>query len=248
MQSIDYRQYRFRWKDWLEFTIKMVIKGALIGYLFYDSFKLFFICLPFFVMDYKEMKKEKMKKRKRELTLQFKAMMEALVTSLTAGYSLERAFLDAKRDLSLVYDDDAVIFTELSAIISGLKVNIPIEKLLMDFGVRSGVEDIENFANVVSAAKKSGGNLIRIIEKTVRSISDKISVEEEMETIISAKKLEEKIMMVMPYGILLYLRLSNGDFLNVLYHNLFGILLMTVFLSGVYLANVWASKIMDIPV
>ena len=248
MEKRDYRRYRFGLRDWMEFLIRILIKGLVIGYLFYDSFKMCVICIPFFIMDYRDMKMNRQKVQSRELTLQFKSMMEALVTSLTAGYSLERAFSDARRDLSFVYDKDAYIFRELDEIIAGLKVNIPIEKLLSDFGERSGVEDIENFANVVSAAKKSGGNLVRIIEKTVRSISDKISVEEEMETMITAKKLEEKIMMVMPYGILFYLRISNGGFLDVLYHNAFGVVMMTVFLAGIYMANLWASKIMDIPV
>lgn len=248
LMGTDYRSYHFTWKDWVQYILKIAVKGAVIGYLFYDSMKMCVICIPFFVVDYRELKKDKLKKQKRELTMEFKAMMEALVTSLTAGYSLEHAFTDAKRDLSFIYDKNAMIFKELDEIISGLKVNIPIEKLLSDFGDRSGVEDIENFANVVAAAKRSGGNLIRIIEKTVRSISDKISVEEEMETLIASKKLEEKIMMVMPYGILLYLRVSNGGFLDVLYHNGLGIMLMTVFLIGVYIANAWAAKIMDIPV
>ena len=242
----DYREYHFTWKDWVEYILRITVKGLIIGYLFYDSLKMCVICIPFFVVDYRELKKEKQKRQKRELTLQFKAMMEALVTSLTAGYSLEHAFTDAKRDLTFIYEEKAMIFVEMDEIIAGLKVNIPIERMLNDFGKRSGVEDIENFANVVTAAKRSGGNLIRIIEKTVRSISDKISVEEEMETLIAAKKLEEKIMMVMPYGILLYLRLSNGGFLDVLYHNGLGVFLMTVFLLGVYIANVWASRIMDI--
>lgn len=246
--EIDYRKYSFTWKDWLTYFVMIIAKGAVIGYLFYDSFKMCILCVPFFVMDYKSMKEERLKRQKRDLTMQFRSMMEALVTSLTAGYSLERAFSDAKRDLSLIYPSNAVIFKELDEIIAGLKVNIPVEKLLKDFGVRSGIEDIDNFANVVAAAKRSGGNLIRIIEKTVRSISDKISLEEEMETMISAKKLEEKIMMVMPYGILFYLRISNGGFLDVLYHNGIGIVLMTIFLAGVYLANMWATRIMDIPV
>ena len=246
--EIDYRKYSFTWKDWLTYFVMIIVKGTVIGYLFYDSFKMCILCVPFFVMDYKSMKEERLNRQKRDLTMQFRSMMEALVTSLTAGYSLERAFSDAKRDLSLIYPSNAVIFKELDEIIAGLKVNIPVEKLLKDFGVRSGIEDIDNFANVVAAAKRSGGNLIRIIEKTVRSISDKISLEEEMETMISAKKLEEKIMMVMPYGILFYLRISNGGFLDVLYHNGIGIVLMTIFLAGVYLANMWATRIMDIPV
>ncbi len=244
----DYRKYCFTWKDWGQYLLRIVIKGVVIGYLFYDSLKMSVLCIPFFLMDYRSMKEDKLKAQKRELTMQFRSMMEALATSLTTGYSLERAFADAKRDLALIYQNDAIIFGELDEIINGLKVNIPIEKLLKDFGDRSGVEDIENFANVVAAAKHGGGNLIHIIEKTVKSISDKISAEEEMETMISEKKLEEKIMMIMPYGILLYLRISNEGYLDVLYHNVFGMLLMTVFLAGVYVANIWASKIMEIPV
>lgn len=245
---MDYRQYHFTLRDWGEYVLTILIKGVAISYLFYDSYKMCFLLIPFFVLDYRTMKKEKMIKRDRELTIEFRSMMEALVTSLTAGYSLEHAFSDAKRDLSFMYPSDAIIFKELDEIIAGLKVNIPIEKMLQDFGYRSGIEDIENFANVVMAAKRSGGNLIRIIEKTVRNISDKLRVEEEMETMITAKKLEERIMMIMPYGILLYLRVSNGEFLQVLYHNAVGVMLMTVFLLGVYLANIWASRIMDIPV
>lgn len=244
----DYRKYCFTWKDWGQYLLRIVTKGVVIGYLFYDSLKMSVLCIPFFLMDYRSMKEDKLKAQKRELTMQFRSMMEALATSLTTGYSLERAFADAKRDLALIYQNDAIIFGELDEIINGLKVNIPIEKLLKDFGDRSGVEDIENFANVVAAAKHGGGNLIHIIEKTVKSISDKISAEEEMETMISEKKLEEKIMMIMPYGILLYLRISNEGYLDVLYHNVFGMLLMTVFLAGVYVANIWASKIMEIPV
>ena len=248
MNKTDYGTYRFVWRDWLEYLATIFIKGLVIGYLFYDSYKMCIILIPFFYMDYKRMKEEKLKKQKKELTLQFKSMMEALITSLTAGYSLEHAFTDARRELTYVYEPDALIFCELDDIIAGLKVNIPLEKLLKEFGERSGIEDIENFANVVMAAKRSGGNLIRIIEKTVRNISDKISLEDEMDTMIAAKKLEERIMMLMPYGILLYLRLSNGAFVEVLYHNALGIILMTIFLFFVYLAGWWALRIMDIAV
>ena len=101
----DYKSYRFTWRDWIEYILRITVKGAVIGYLFYDSLKMCIICIPFFIVDYRELKKEKLKKQKRELTLQFKAMMEALVTSLTAGYSLEHAFTDAKRDLSFIYEN-----------------------------------------------------------------------------------------------------------------------------------------------
>lgn len=244
----EYSKYLFQPVDWLEYGFRLLLKGLIICYLFYDSFKAAVILIPFAVLDYRSLSKKKLKGQKQELTLQFKSMIEALTTSLNAGYSLEHSFETAKKDLLLMFDKRAFIFDELDIILSGLKMNVPLEKLLQDFGERSGVDDIRNFANVVMAAKKSGGNLIRIIQKTVNTIADKIAVEQEIQTLISAKKLEERIMMVMPYGIIFYLRISNGDFLQVLYHNLLGVLLMTTFLILVNVAELWASKIMEIQV
>lgn len=245
-QRIDYDHYTFSGRDWLEFILRLFVKAVIICYLFYDSYKAGLLLVPFVWLDYQSMKMEKIEKRKQQLIKQFKEMMESLLTSLNAGYSLERSFTEAKRDLSLLFEPEAVIFKELAAIIEGLKVNIPLEEQLRDFGNRSGVEDIINFANVVMAAKKSGGNLIRIIEKTVHSISDKMAVEEEIKTMIAAKRLEERIMMIMPYGIIFYLRITNGEFLEVLYHNVLGVMLMTLFLVVIYIADLWARKIMEI--
>lgn len=244
----NYRQYSFTGRDWMEYSLRLIIKGLVISYLFYDSCKALLFLFPFAWMDYQSMKKKKLEEQKRKLTLQFKSMIESLVTSLNAGYSLEHAFEDARKDLQLIYENKEFIFQELDIIISGLRMNIPLTGLLKDFAERSGIEDIQNFANVVMAAKKSGGNLIRIIQKTVNSISDKIAVEEEIETMIAAKKLEERVMMVMPYGILFYLRVTNGEFIKVLYHNMLGIIMMTLFLILVYVADLWASRIMEIQV
>ena len=56
-------------------------------------------------------------------------------------------------------------------------------------------------------------------QESLISVYEKMEVEEEIETLITAKKLEERIMMVMPYGIIFYLRVTNGEFLEILYHN-----------------------------
>lgn len=243
---MEYNRYQFTKWDMAAYIGTILIKSGLISFLFYDTYKAVILLIPVFVMDYKNMKKNKIVKRKRLLTMQFKDMMEAIVNSLNAGYSLEHGFCDAKKDLSLIYDKDAYIFKEIDIILTGLKMNIPIEKLLKDLGRRSDIEDIDNFAKVVAVAKKRGGNLIKIIQKTVRNISDKITVEEEIETMITSKKLESKIMMLMPYGILFYLKITNAEFMKPLYHNCFGIILMTVFILLMQFANWWANKIMEI--
>lgn len=248
MKEKNYETYHFTWKDWLEYLFKLFLKGSVICYLFYNTYKAWILIIPFGVVDYRALKQKKLENQKREITLQFKSMMESIATALSAGYSLERSFEEAKRDLLLIYKATEHIFGELDLIIAGMQMNMPVETLVQGFGKRSGVDDISDFANVITVAKQSGGNLIHIIQKTVNRIADKLAVEEEIETMITAKKYEEKVMMVMPYGILFYLRIANDGFFDVLYGNVLGVVLMTVFLAVIYVADMWAQKIMEIQV
>jgi tight adherence protein B len=55
-------------------------------------------------------------------------------------------------------------------------------------------------------------------------------------------------MCVIPFGIILYLRISSGSFLSVLYHNPVGITVMTLCLSIYAFSYVISEKLIDIKV
>ena len=46
------------------------------------------------------------------------------------------------------------------------------EELFLDFGKRSGVEDIENFAAVFYTAKRTGGDMTQMIQKVAWMLGD----------------------------------------------------------------------------
>ena len=79
-----------------------------------------------------------------------------------------------------------------------------------------------------------------VLNEGVIRPGDKIEVEREVQTVISAKKMEQKIMNVIPVFIILYLNLTSGEFLAPLYGNIFGISVMTGAL-GAYLAAIKIS-------
>ena len=143
---------------------------------------------------------------------------------------------------------EADIVREFHYIESRKKVSVPVEELFLGLGERSGIEDIENFAAVFSTAKRSGGDMDKIIQTSARMLGDKIDVRKEIETTLSAKKAEQMIMSLMPAGIILYLQLTSPGFLEVLYGNPFGVCAMTVCL-GIYGLSYWLGKrIVDIEV
>ena len=80
-----------------------------------------------------------------------------------------------------------------------------------------------------------------IIEKTISVISQKVDVEKEIDVLISAKRMEARIMNLVPFFIIFYISLTSPGFFSPLYHNLFGIILMTVCM-GVYMFAFFLSE------
>ena len=100
--------------------------------------------------------------------------------------------------------------------------------------------------DIFCLANKTGGNLVEIIDSTALLISQKIAIDEEIEVIISAGKMERKIMMIIPFLIILYIDLTNKGFFLPLYHNFIGVIIMSICLL-VYLAAIkFSGKIISI--
>ena len=111
----------------------------------------------------------------------------------------------------------------------------------LDFSHRVKEEDVENFVTVFGAAKRLGGDSIAIIRHAADAIGEKMEVEREIQVMLTSKKLEFKIMCVIPFVIILYMRSAFPEFMAVLYGNLAGTLFMTICLM-VYLTAYQLGK------
>lgn len=180
--------------------------------------------------------------------MEFKEGITILSASLTAGYSVENAFRVSLKELGILYGEDGLIVREFQYIVSQLEMNRPVEQILFDFGRRSGVDDIMNFAEVFAAAKRSGGRLASIMEHTAHIIRDRIEVKEEIRTMTASKRFEQNIMNLLPYLIVFYIEGSSPGFFKQMYDTSLGRLLMSLCL-GIYLvAFIMAKKILEIEV
>lgn len=135
---------------------------------------------------------------------------------------------------------------ELSEIRKKLQLQHTLDELLLDLGRRSGVEDIVTFAQIYATARRSGGNLVRIMKRTADNIAEKIEIQREIQTMIAGKKMEATCMMVIPLCIILYLQVCSPDFLSPLYGNPMGVIFMSAALLIYLLGVIWIRRIMNI--
>jgi len=79
-------------------------------------------------------------------------------------------------------------------------------------------------------------------------LTEQFAVEDQIRTMTAAKRYEQRIMDVMPVGILMYIRLTSPGLLTVMYTTWTGRLAMTVCLAMYAAAFLWAEKIIAIKV
>lgn len=245
---MDYGTYQFTVEELVQnMALFLALNGA-VSYLFYRSvipFVLGMALCPSFLKLRREAYK---KRRQRELAKQFLDGMKAVSASLGAGYSIETSFGDAVKELKQIYTREAVIIKEFEYILAQLHMNRNLEELLSGLAYRSGIEDIQNFADIFAAAKRTGGNLIAIIRNTIQCIGQKEETRLEIETCLSSKKLEQNIMSLVPVFILVYIQMISPGFLDPMYHNALGIVIMTICLLLYGAAWYWGRKIVSIEV
>ncbi len=206
---------------------------SLTAWLYYRSLWGIVMLLPVFVWKYKTYEKECIRRKKNEFLLQFKEMIQSLASALGTGYSVENALRETQKELKLLYPESAMITRELSVMVRQMRIQLPMEQILDEFSRRVRVEDVRSFSAVFSAAKRSGGDMIAIIQNTVDQMGGKIEVKREIDTILAAKRYEFRVMSAVPYGIIAYMSLSFPEFMSCLYGNIIGIGVMTVCL-GIY--------------
>jgi tight adherence protein B len=143
--------------------------------------------------------------------LQFRDLLDALSNSYSSGMNTQSAFNDAYKDLEKSFGKNAPIVKELSIILKGLNNNFLIEELLRDMAARCGIDDIKSFADTFAVCSRLGGDLKRIVKESRDIISEKIEIEMEIETTVSANKNEIDILCVMPFVMVTMLgRMSQG--------------------------------------
>lgn len=244
-----HKLYTFKLSELVRYTLMDVGSMALLGYLFYRNFFMILLLVvigtPFLILRQRE---ECLKRQKEALQEQFKDCILSLAASLRAGYSVENCFGEICSEMITLYGQNSMIVKAVKDIINKLKLSVPIEELLEELGRTSKIEDVKSFASVFKTAKRSGGDMVSIITQTAKTIGDKFDMQREISTMLAAKRLEQRLMLVMPVAIIAYISFFNSGFLDILYEAIIGRVIMSVCLIVYAMAFFIGEKIVSIEI
>ena len=244
---INYDTYIMSARQKITYSLFFIAIVFLMAYIFYHSIFISLLICPSGVLYLKYKKTALINARKKELNIEFKELLASLASSLSAGKSIERAFESSIDDLLILYPDgEADIIKETKIIISRLSLNTPIEEALSDFALRSGIADIKNFSDVIYTSKRTGGNLVQAVKNAAAIINDKIEIKQEIDTMLAARKFEQKVLNILPIGIILVLSTTSWEYMQPVFTTAIGRVVMTVCMLMIALSWLISSKIMNI--
>lgn len=246
--KIDYGTYLPSWKERIQFLAEALVVCIAVNYFFYKVWTAFLFMIPFPFWYFFLRKKRCAQKRRKELHYQFKDALNSLKVAIASGFSLENAVGEACRDLEKLYGKKAPITMEFVFIHLQIGLSVPAEELFYDLGIRSRTEDILNFSEILIQSRKMGGNMKEILQNCITVMEERIDAKKEIDAVLAARKMEQKIMSLIPLGILLYLQLSSPEFLGVLYQNTAGVCVMTFCLALYAVACRWGERLVDLEV
>lgn len=225
--------------------LKLIVIAAITAYCFYNSVWGIFAGIPVGIYLLKRDYIGYRDKCSKKFMDGFRDMMQLVDSSLNAGYSLENAFMEAGRECIRRGDIYEKMRSEFKYIENGLGCNRRIEELLSEVGERRQAVEISELAGLINIAKQHGGDISGLIRQFNQNISRRRMLEQELDTMMAAKKFEGLIMVVMPYLIILYMRLTTPGYMDVLYETLPGRIAMTGALVTTVVAMVIMNKIVD---
>ena len=238
----DYSIYELNEKEKAAFYLLGYLAVAFVLYLFYHNPFLSFVggMLVIKLRPYYE--KYKISERMKKLDIQFKDLLYSLSASVASGRHMSEALLEAHDNLSVMYPENELIMVELEHMKRSIMENNESDSvLLLDFAERSKDEDISNFVQVYITCRSMGGNLEKVISRTSDIITEKMNIKREIKAITAQKKLEGRLIALMPIAMLLLLNLLSPSYIAPLYTGISGRLIMT----GCLGLSIWGVFLME---
>ena len=232
-------------KEMLANLVMIELVVIIVGKLFYGSFIAGVIISPLSMLIYKERKKQIIQRKTRQLEIQFKDMLISVSDALKVGYSFENAIRECYRDMCSIYGVDSVICGEIKIMISQIKLNIRTQEVVDNFAKRVDLKNAKLFSQIFQVAKSTGGNMTEIIKSVTDDIVLKETTRDEITASVTEKRMEQRIMSVIPIFIILYITITTPSFLDVMYASVLGKLIMTGCIAAYVMAYLWGERIIQ---
>ncbi|MBO4687853.1 MAG: hypothetical protein J5636_05015 [Clostridiales bacterium] len=186
----------------------------LLSRAFLPNFRLrLFLSIPLGIFPFVSCVRVLYGRRTTTLRAQNKVLMQSLCTSVSDGYSIERAFLCARVDIEKTFGRRAAFSGALKEVEHQLEANEPLDTCMVRFCHKLDYYETLPVLHALSLQKTVGSQIISILRSSCQMLSELHAVASEVEANNTGKNTEAFLLCLMPFGVTYMLALTSGDYL-----------------------------------
>jgi tight adherence protein B len=179
-------------------------------------------------------------KRRGKFDEQLGDTLQLLSGSLRAGHSILRA-IDASAN-----ESQAPTSEEMRRIVSETSLGRDLLVSLNDTADRMKSEDFVWIAQAIQINREVGGNLAEVLDQVNETIRERSEIKGHIKALAAEGKFSAYILMALPVGIVVMLSLVNPGYMNKMYTNPLGWIMIVASIIMMTIGGLWMRKIINL--
>jgi tight adherence protein B len=179
-------------------------------------------------------------KRRAKFDEQLGDTLQLLSGSLRAGHSILRA-IDAAAN-----ESQAPTSEEMRRVISETSLGRDLLASLNDTAERMKNEDFVWVSQAIQINREVGGNLAEVMDQVNETIRERSEIKGHIKSLAAEGKFSAYILMALPIGIVALLMLVNPGYMNKMFTNPLGWIMIVASIILMTVGGLWMRKIIDL--
>jgi len=167
-------------------------------------------------------------RRTSTLRLQSKVLMQSLCTSVSGGYSIERAFLCARVDVEKAFGKHTAYSRALRDVEHELTSHESLDCSLTHMCQTLDYYELLPIFHALSIQKVVGNQIVSILRNSCQMLSELQAVKSEVDANNAGKNTEALLLCIMPFGITYLLQMSSKNYMQQAEQSSVGQILMMI--------------------
>jgi len=166
--------------------------------------------------------------------------LQVLASALRAGHSLVGA-------LSVVVEDAAEPSrSEFRRVVADEQLGVSLEDALNVVGRRMGNRDLEQVGLVAALQRETGGNMAEVLDRVTETIRERFEIRRIVQTLTAQGRMSRWVVSLLPIVLLATITVLNPTYVEPLYKETFGRVLLAVAAVMLVAGSLVIKKIVDI--
>jgi tight adherence protein B len=179
-------------------------------------------------------------KRRGKFDEQLGDTLQLLSGSLRAGHSILRA-IDAAAN-----ESQAPTSEEMRRIVSETSLGRDLLVSLNDTADRMKNEDFVWISQAIQINREVGGNLAEVLDQVNETIRERSEIKGHIKALAAEGKFSAYILMALPVGIVVMLAMVNPGYMNKMFTNPLGWIMIVASIILMTIGGLWMRKIIDL--